>query len=103
LVVKVRLARTGVFLMAMPALWMSDAEVSGLAAAAVWTCLWSSWSSATSAAHFSLRMATAPLVRARAAVSAVWRSVMAWSSTARVGVVVGNEALPVSAFVMPCT
>src|SRR5450755_179001 len=41
------------------------------------------------------------LVRASAAVSAVWSSLMAAVTVASVGAVVGNAGLPVSAFTMP--
>ena len=60
---KTRGARTGVFLSPIPAPSMIDAPFSTLASAAAWTVPLSCWSSTTSAARFSLRTATAPLVR----------------------------------------
>src|SRR5580692_6987417 len=81
---------------------MMDGAVGAFASATFCTSVRSDCSSAMSAARFSLRVATAPLARARAAVSAVCRSVMAAWTVESAGIGDGNDGLFVIPVTMPC-
>ena len=99
---KTRGARTGVFRTARPALWMIDAPFSIVASAGPGRSCGAAGAGPIAPSWLSLRVATAPFVRASAAVSAVCSAVMASDTAARAGEGVGNDALPVMPLTMPC-
>src|ERR1700722_29345 len=86
----------------MPALRMMPSPSATLASATVCTYVLSCSSSCTRAFRLALRVAAAPLVRARAAASAVWKSLMAVVTVASAGAGDGNAALPVMVVTICC-
>src|SRR5579859_1879671 len=90
---KTRAACTGTLRTWMPALWMTVVAISRSASAVFWMYALSCSSRVTSATRLSLRAATAPCVRALAAVSAVSSSLVAAVTAASVGSGFGKDAL----------